>query len=164
MTPLIESTTDVSSLLTVDKRKSTTEVSSKTTVEKFHSLTQMLKDVLPWNRKTEKVKVSRSSKELMNLKYRSSNESFTWWTKFYNSFDTSGQRSFSKHKIKIFASELENQPEYEYLQDWSEPILLCRGIVKRRGNSVVEKCYSTLKCKIKIRKNTETSRYKPEPR
>lgn len=78
--------------------------------------------------------------------------SYTWWTKFYNSFKYTNEYDYStKHQLVIFDSELENQLEYSNLHDWAEPM----AVTKRQStkdSTKNEVTYAKIKCGIQIRK------------
>ncbi|KAG5679282.1 hypothetical protein PVAND_008861 [Polypedilum vanderplanki] len=74
---------------------------------------------------------------------------YTWWTKFYNSNREENLQNENLHSLKIFHSELEKQPEYEYLNDWAYPIDMFQA--KHDKSNISEK-YAKLKCSIKITK------------
>lgn len=88
---------------------------------------------------------------------------FNWWTKFYNSMNHSGittnyaAEPITKHKLQIFDTELEKQPQYDYLQDWAETIQINRKSDKHHASAYDDKrsgseIYSSLKCFLKIEK------------
>lgn len=83
---------------------------------------------------------------------RKSQNEYTWWTKFYNSFENNP----NKHKITIFNSELEKQKEFNFLQDWAVPFKLLKGSSKK----VQKSDYCTLKCSIKINKIENPENYR----
>lgn len=78
------------------------------------------------------------------------NEDFSWWTKYYNSIKHSEYPDDSvKHSLTIFDSELENQFQYSYLNDWAAPMELIKNVGdKKIGQNSV---YGKLKCSVQVR-------------
>lgn len=82
---------------------------------------------------------------------------FTWWTKFYNSFnhESSGGRGIEKHRLKIFDCELEKLIEFDNLADWAEPMMLTRGTNSKKSSGPRDITYGMLKCNIRVTKTSE---------
>ncbi|XP_037905651.1 fer-1-like protein 6 [Hermetia illucens] len=79
---------------------------------------------------------------------------FSWWTKFYNSVEHGDDNAIdvTKHHLVIYGSELENQIEFNFLQDWAEPVPLIRGIQHKRNGPPKEESYASIKCHIEVKK------------
>ncbi|XP_055841993.1 otoferlin [Episyrphus balteatus] len=77
---------------------------------------------------------------------------FNWWTKFYNSMylQTQNQDSTIKHKLVIYDSELEKQPEFSYLSDWAESFNLVHGVKIKKNKPPKEQVYANLKMHLKL--------------
>ncbi|XP_017954999.1 fer-1-like protein 6 [Drosophila navojoa] len=77
---------------------------------------------------------------------------FTWWTKFYNSMWIGGDDGLHKckHKLVIYSSELEKQPQFSYFQDWAVPVPLVHGVKMKKHGPPKEDVYATLKLQIKL--------------
>ncbi|XP_030384983.1 fer-1-like protein 6 isoform X1 [Scaptodrosophila lebanonensis] len=77
---------------------------------------------------------------------------FTWWTKFYNSMYTDAKdKTYSyKHRLVIYANELEKQAQFGYLQDWAVPVQLVHGVKQKKNAPPKEDIYATLKLQIKL--------------
>lgn len=89
------------------------------------------------------------------MKQSSRNPNHTWWTKFYNSFHSSNgisQAAF-KHSLRIFNSELENQPEFEQLRDWADCIQLSSRTASNKES------YAAVKVNVQIRQCSESGMY-----
>ncbi|XP_032599154.1 myoferlin isoform X1 [Drosophila grimshawi] len=77
---------------------------------------------------------------------------FTWWTKFYNTMyvNDHSKAHLWKHRLVIYAGELEQQAEFGYLQDWAVPVPLVHGVKFRKHGPPKEDIYATLKLQIKL--------------
>lgn len=79
-------------------------------------------------------------------------KSYTWWTKFYNSSKTTVQhKNIHKSSLVIYSSELENQAEFNNLQDWAVSVPLVKGIKNRKNAKAKEELYGILRCQIRIK-------------
>ncbi|KAL5291464.1 hypothetical protein ACFFRR_010702, partial [Megaselia abdita] len=77
---------------------------------------------------------------------------YTWWTKFYNSAETSvHHKNIHKTSLVIYNSELENQAEFNNLQDWAVSVPLVRGNKNRKNANSKEEVYGILRCQIRIK-------------
>lgn len=77
---------------------------------------------------------------------------YTWWTKFYNSTETSIHiKSSQKSSLVVYQSELENQAEFSHLQDWAVSVPLVKGIKNRKNANAKEEVYGILRCQIRIK-------------
>ncbi|XP_030572579.1 fer-1-like protein 6 isoform X1 [Drosophila novamexicana] len=77
---------------------------------------------------------------------------FTWWTKFYNSMhlDPDETAHLCKHRLVIYTTELEQLPQFSFLQDWAVPVPLVHGVKLRKHGPPKEDVYATLKLQIKL--------------
>lgn len=77
---------------------------------------------------------------------------FTWWTKFYNSMWIGNDDGLHKckHKLVIYSTELEKQPQFSYFQDWAVPVPLVHGVKMKKHGPPKEDVYAILKLQIKL--------------
>lgn len=106
------------------------------------------------NKKRQINNNNKNSKLTIQRKWKRQELEYTWWTKFYNSIDINNKldetNSTNKHYLKIFPNELEKQIEYNFLQDWAEPMSLIKGIMRKKNTIPIEEIYGQLKCSISI--------------
>lgn len=77
---------------------------------------------------------------------------FTWWTKFYNSTETTiNAKNLDKTSLVVYKSELENQAEFSHLQDWAGSVPLVKGIKNKKNANAKEELYGILRCQISIK-------------
>lgn len=107
---------------------------------------------LIWQRFQHPKRKSKTTGEMYDLKDIIDENDFNWWTKFYNSgyVETCGAFSDFKHKLCIYANELEKQPEFSYLNDWAEPVHMVHGVKYKKNAMPQEEIYATLKIHLKI--------------
>uniref|UniRef100_A0A336LYI1 CSON008109 protein n=1 Tax=Culicoides sonorensis TaxID=179676 RepID=A0A336LYI1_CULSO len=88
------------------------------------------------------------------------NKDYTWWTKYYNSLNFNEMQdnvmenhpNNLKHRLVIYPSELEKQPEFNGFQDWAETIpLYNEGEYKFKGPDKFHE-YAHLKASFEIHK------------
>ena len=83
---------------------------------------------------------------------------YSWWTKFYNSQHFIKDHDHSqKHGLKIYNSELENQPEFNGFYDWAEPIDILKRMSSKKSSEFKDIAYAQLKCCIEVRKWSGTN-------
>ena len=107
---------------------------------------------LPWR----KIEVTKEIKKIIpNSKNKCKmnvESNYSWWTKFYNSFDE--DETNNKHKLKIFKNEIELEENFSKFHDWAVPFDLVRETSKRNEK------FCVLKCCIKITEHMDQNRLK----
>ncbi|KAF7282748.1 hypothetical protein GWI33_002001 [Rhynchophorus ferrugineus] len=68
-------------------------------------------------------------------------ENIDWWTKFYASFDGESNTAFKHNHLKIYKSELENQPEFNRFSDMLTCFEMYKG--KRTGDEALDEAHVT---------------------
>uniref|UniRef100_A0A1B0G2Q0 C2 domain-containing protein n=1 Tax=Glossina morsitans morsitans TaxID=37546 RepID=A0A1B0G2Q0_GLOMM len=109
----------------------------------------------PWKRiksLTFFKRLQPKGEEAFNMEEVLNENSYNWWTKFYNSgiVEHCGALSSYKHRLCVYQNELEKQSEFSYLIDWAEPLLMVHGVKYKKNAMPKEEVYATLKLNIKI--------------
>lgn len=82
-------------------------------------------------------------------------QKLTWWLKFFNSVEENSENfSESIHKLKIYQSELENQPEFGHFRDWADVFEMVRAR-KQSGDGLKRQKYCFLRGHIEILKDSD---------
>uniref|UniRef100_A0A1A9WPX1 C2 domain-containing protein n=1 Tax=Glossina brevipalpis TaxID=37001 RepID=A0A1A9WPX1_9MUSC len=90
--------------------------------------------------------------EAFNMEEVLNENSYNWWTKFYNSgiVEHCGALSSYKHRLCVYQNELEKQSEFSFMIDWAEPLLMVHGVKYKKNAMPKEEVYATLKLNIKV--------------
>uniref|UniRef100_A0A1A9ZTS0 C2 domain-containing protein n=1 Tax=Glossina pallidipes TaxID=7398 RepID=A0A1A9ZTS0_GLOPL len=109
----------------------------------------------PWKRiksLTFFKRLQPKGEEAFNMEEVLNENSYNWWTKFYNSgiVEHCGALSSYKHRLCVYQNELEKQSEFSYMIDWAEPLLMVHGVKYKKNAMPKEEVYATLKLNIKI--------------
>ncbi|XP_062132086.1 otoferlin [Drosophila sulfurigaster albostrigata] len=144
---------DHSSIITMDYDEETAlEEMEDERVSKSNSCWKRIKIALGLNAATVANKLALKYDEYAESSDLHEDKRFTWWTKFYNSVhdDLHDRTHLCKHSLVIYPNELEQQPQFGFLQDWAVPVPLVHGVKFKKYGPPKEDIYATLKLQIKL--------------